>query len=280
MAGPGPPPPRIFGIPATRAPVVAVLRRGPSDWWHVGRWDLERLQFEPGSWFKGSLYPQKCDLSPDGRWLAYSALGGPADWPAGSIYEAISRLPWLTALAAWGVGTTYTRGFHFDDRSGTSELGPPDVGDASPCLQRYGLALNRPEQFAVERRRGWTETPSTAPRDAGDWWDERREVEMEKARPDAPGTRLVVEGSYAGFRSSPDWHDPAVYSLHHADDIEILDDVQWADWDQTGRLLVATTAGHLELRVPGDGGHRVAHREDLSRLRPDPQPPPQWAHEW
>ena len=31
--------PRIFGIPATGSPVVAVLRRGPSDWCHVGRWD-------------------------------------------------------------------------------------------------------------------------------------------------------------------------------------------------------------------------------------------------
>src|SRR5262245_48312523 len=34
--------PRIFCIPATRAPIVAVLRRGPSAWSHLGKWDLAR----------------------------------------------------------------------------------------------------------------------------------------------------------------------------------------------------------------------------------------------
>src|SRR4029453_11590977 len=33
--------PRIFGIIALDAPVVAVVRRGPTDWMHVSRWDLE-----------------------------------------------------------------------------------------------------------------------------------------------------------------------------------------------------------------------------------------------
>jgi len=32
-------PPRIYCIPATQAPVVAVFRRGPTDWSQVGRWD-------------------------------------------------------------------------------------------------------------------------------------------------------------------------------------------------------------------------------------------------
>ena len=63
--------PRIFGIPATEAPVVALIRRGPSDWCHVGRWDVETMDFQPGSWLRGTIYPQRCDLSPDGRWLCY-----------------------------------------------------------------------------------------------------------------------------------------------------------------------------------------------------------------
>jgi hypothetical protein len=32
--------PRIYCIAATEAPVVAVFRRGPSNWAHVERWDL------------------------------------------------------------------------------------------------------------------------------------------------------------------------------------------------------------------------------------------------
>ena len=81
--------PRIFGIPATDAPVVAVIRRGPSDWCHVGRWDVEAMDFQPGSWLRGTIYPQRCDLSPDGRWLCYFTLKAGARWSAGATYIAL-----------------------------------------------------------------------------------------------------------------------------------------------------------------------------------------------
>ena len=72
--------PRIFCIPASRAPFVAVLRRGPSDWSHLGKWDVGRSVYEPGAWIRANLYPQNCDLSPDGRWFCYSTLKGSAKW--------------------------------------------------------------------------------------------------------------------------------------------------------------------------------------------------------
>jgi hypothetical protein len=273
--------PRIFGIPAAEAPIVAVLRRGPTDWFHVGRWDTATPSFEPGAWFHGTLYPQKCDLSPDGRWLAYSAMKPGADWAAGDIYEAVSRLPWLTALAAWEAGTTYTRGLHFDSVAGRCDVGEPDVGDAGPIVRRYGIALNRPEQFSVERRRGWTESPSTAPRETGGVWDTRRNVEMCKVRPTRKdGTTLHVTGSYAGFREMPSYHDPAAYFLSQGDELVALDDVQWADWDAAGRLLVATTSGRLQIRALSRLEAQVVFEEDLSAMTPDPQPPPAWAEEW
>lgn len=271
-------PPRIFCIPAAAAPVVAVLRRGPSDWWHVGRWDLAKLAFEPGAWFRAQLYPQKCDLSPDGRWLAYSALNAGADWPAGEIYEAVSRLPWLHALAAWEAGTTYTRGIHFLPGPGPSALGDPDVGDVTPLLERHGIALNRPEQFSVERRRGWEETGDTEPRHTSDTWDQRRRVRMRKPRPGG-GCELQVAGSYAAFRDIPHLREPAEYSLWTSDDVEVLD-VQWADWDPEGRLLVATSAGRLRMYADPFERSKPQSDHDLSNLTPTPAPPPQWAKEW
>lgn len=270
--------PRIFCIPATRAPIVAVLRRGPSDWCLVGRWHLEPPRFEAGAWFRGTLYPQKCDLSPDGRWLAYSAMKHPADWEAGNIYEAISRLPWLHALAAWGAGTTYTRGIHFTDEAGTSSLGAPDVGDAAPCLARFGLAPNRAWQFAVERRRGWREAPDSEPRRPNDMWDEQRSARMLKAQPQGDA-ELRVEGSWGAFRDSPQMREGVRYTL-------VLDghnralDAQWADWDANGRLLVATFAGRLQIRVPEGDDVVPAFDADLAALTPDPQTPPAWAREW
>ncbi|MDH5372096.1 MAG: hypothetical protein OEX97_04040 [Acidimicrobiia bacterium] len=273
--------PRIFGIPALSAPVVAVLRRGPSDWWHVGRWLLDRPEYEPGAWFKGSLYPQKCDLSPNGRWLAYAALREPSDWPAGSVFEAVSRLPWLSALSAWGAGTTYSRGIHFEDAPGLCEIGAPDVGDPGPCLAQYSIRINVPIQFAVERRRGWVETPDSPPRRAGGPWDEDRNVTMIKGMPGGQsGSELIVTGSFAAFRTSPEWHEPAVYHLKSNDELAELAGVQWADWSADGRLLIATTTGTLEMHHVEGTHHEALWSHDLAGMTPNPQPAPRWASEW
>lgn len=276
--------PRLFGIPALRAPVVAVLRRGPSDWTHVGRWDLARGVYEPGAWLHGTLYPQRCDLSPDGRWLCYFSLKSGAQWAAGGTYVAISRLPWLTALAAWGTCGTWTRGLHFVEDRNVWPMGPADEGDAGPCREKLGLAFTPPATFAVERRRGWTETPDTPPRRPGDTWDERRAdlVKMEKARPGSAGrVRLVVHGWFAAFRSSlPGEAKPVHYALLDAGGTRPLADAQWADWDAEGGLLVATTDGRLQVREPRAADLPVRWETDVSGLAPDPAPPPDVARRW
>lgn len=268
--------PRIFGIPASASPVVAILRRGPSHWCHVGRWDLADGTYEPGAWMRGTIYPQKCDLSPDGRWLLYSAMKVGSDWPAGDIYEVISRLPWLTALAAWNSGTTYTRGIHFVADPMESNVGAPDVGDYRPDVG-YGLRLTQARQFAVEHRRGWKESEATPPRDAGGLWDEKRRVEMVKRHPTEDLT-LHVEGRYAAFRAGDPKDGPPMYWLSSDRDIQLLDDVQWADWDARGRLLAATRNGRLEMR--SIGGQTAVVVADLSQLVPDSEPAPPEAHRW
>lgn len=257
---------------------MAVLRRGPSDWSHVGRWDVGRGLWEPGAWIHGNLYPQRCDLSPDGRWLCYFTLRGTAAWRAGITYVAISRLPWLTALAAWATCGTWTRGAHFTEDRGRSTIGPPSEGDVTPLLARFGLAATRPVSFAVERRRGWTETAGTPPRTPGDMWDERRPVTMEKARPGTDGAvRLAVHGWFAAFRSG--LPGETLYAIVEGGADRWLEGVQWADWDGDGRLLVATNDGRLQIRDGGDAA-TVLWEQDLASLRPAPAPPPDEARRW
>jgi hypothetical protein len=272
--------PRLFGIPAAKAPIVAVLRRGPTAWSHVGRWDVARGVYEPGAWIRANLYPQRCDLSPDGRWLCYFTLKGPAKWKAGPTYIALSRLPWLTALAAWGTCGTWTRGAHFVERQRTWEVGEPTEGDATPCRKKFGLALTRPATFAVERRRGWIETPDTPPRQAGDTWDERRAdaVRMEKPRPKSAGTRLRVRGYFAAFRGGRS--KDVTYELVEDGRVSALGDAQWADWDAEGRLLIATQDGRLQIRETSPRGFRVVAQADAGALTPKPTAPPAEAHHW
>ncbi len=273
--------PRIFGIAAVRAPVVAVIRRGPTDWMHLARWDLETPAYEPGAWLRGTIYPQRCDLSPDGRWFSYFALKASAEWELGATYIVISRLPWLTALAAWGIGSTWTRGLQFVDDPEVCEVDQPDLGDLGPVRGRFGLRLSRADSFAVERRRGWTETAETPPRAADDAWDERRgdRIVMEKARPNASGSdRLTVRGTYAAIRELHGTRTDLRYELRSANLTHHLEDVQWADWDAEGRLLVATVEGQLQIRDAA--GRTVLWEADEGALEPDPAPPPAEASTW
>lgn len=273
--------PRIFGIQATRAPIVAVVRRGPSDWSQVGRWDVARDIYEAGSWIRAKVYPQRCDLSPDGRWLCYFALKGNARWDVGDTYVAISRLPWLTALAAWSTAGTWTRGLHFVEDREVWDAPGPDEGDAAPCRRQFGLALTRPAGFAVERRRGWTESSESPPRGANDLWDEARSdrVTLEKPRPGSKSaTRLRVHGRFAAFRSGEP--APVVYEAVEEGDVIPLEDVQWADWGADGRLLVATLDGKLQIRDGERPAEPARHEIDLAAARPERTPPPAEARQW
>ena len=278
--------PRLFGIAATRAPIVAVLRRGPSDWSQVSRWDTAAGSVEPGAWIRANLFPQRCDLSPDGRWFTYFTLRASARWAAGPTYVAVSRLPWLTALAAWGTAGTWTRGIHFTDDPRVFEVGRPDEGDIEPLRGRHGmgLGLTRPISFAVERRRGWTDAPGSPPYDRErDPWDERRarSLVLRKPRPGASATiALTVTGWFAAFRSGqPSW-SAVTYAIVGDGEARILDGVQWADWDADGRLLVATTDGRLEVRREPWDQAMVDWSFDLGDTRPEPTAPPPVASRW
>lgn len=163
---------------------------------------------------------------------------------------AVSRLPWATALAAWGTCGTWTRGMHFVGPA-AHEVGAVDEGDDGPLGRQLGLAYVRPASFAVERRRGWAETPDSPPATPHDPWDEKRapSVTMQKPRPGG-GEVLRVSGAYAAFRSfdMARYVEP-VYRLDgDGERDEPLDGVQWADWSADGRLLVATLDGRLQVR--------------------------------
>src|SRR5262245_60641628 len=247
---------------------------------HLGRWDLQTPSYEPGAWLRGTIYPQRCDLSPDGRWFAYFAMKQSADWDLGATYVAFSRLPWLTALVAWGIGGAWTRGMQFMDDVSDRAGGPPGLGDLGAVYEHFGLRMSRADSFAVERRRGWTETADTPPRDPGDAWDEARgdRIVMEKSRPGSDGwERLTVDGTYAAIRELHGVRTGVRYELHRGNERTRLDDVQWADWDADGRLLVATMDGRLQIREDATSASWEANE---GAFEPDPAPPPAEASEW
>lgn len=269
--------PRLYCIPATRAPVVAVFRRGPASWSHVGRWDLAQRRYEPGAWLRGRIFPRRSDLSPDGRFLCYFAHKPSATWEHGEAYVAISKLPWLSALHAFGTCGTWTRGYYFTEAGDGESFG--DAGIAIP----YGLRSIPAVQFANERRRGWVQAADSPQRARADTWDERRNARMQKRQPGEERVLCVESLGWAGGEFGVKQAVDGLrvrYSLEADGEVQLMDHLQWADWDQEGRLLAATRSGKLQICNADHNGLEIVFEEDLSLCEPDPIAAPAWAQRW
>jgi hypothetical protein len=270
-------PPRIYCILATMAPIVAVFRRGPTNWSHVGRWDLAERRYEPGAWLGGRIFPRRSDLSPDGRFLCYFAHKPSATWEHGEAYVALSKLPWLTALHAFPTCGTWTRGYYFTEAQECEN--PEETKLPIP----YGLRSIPVVQFANERRRGWEEATDSPQRDPRDAWDERRNARIQKRQPGGDRLLCVESLGWAGGEFGVDQAVDGLrvgYWLEVNGEIQPLDHLQWADWDREGHLLVATRSGKLQVWNLDVGGSEVLFEEDLSLSEPNPSPAPAWAQRW
>ena len=105
----------MFVIFAKEANEAVVFARGPSAWFHVIRWDTSQDKFEPGAWIRGCIYPERCDLSPDGQLLLYFVHQGRRSKTSYTCaWTGISRSPWLNALGLWPWGGTWGGGGHFE----------------------------------------------------------------------------------------------------------------------------------------------------------------------
>ena len=269
--------PRIYCIPATQAPVVAVFRRGPSNWSHIGRWDLAAGRYEPGAWLGGRIFPRRSDLSPDGQYLCYFVHKPSSTWDHGEAYVALSKLPWLTALHAFATCGTWTRGYYFTENDSCENVSMETL--PIPYALRSIPAI----QFANERRRGWIEAEDSPVRDPSDAWDQHRNALMRKPQPRGTHVLCMERVGWAGGAFGVDQAVDGLnvrYSLESNGDLELLEDVQWADWSQEGRLLVATRSGWLQKRTLKDDSSEILFEADLSTLEPNPTPAPAWAQTW
>jgi hypothetical protein len=268
----------LFVYLAREAPVAAVLRRGPSDWVQLTRWQIDTDTFEPGQWMKGRVYERRSDLSADGGlFLGFVRQSGGQGDLGVDTWLAISRLPWFTALALWSVGGTYHTGGYFPDRHtvwtgyGSAE---PDRGRLPSWLRATSSHPPR-----VDRTTNWTERTVWMNRLLRDDWQPLDDGEPERWQKRSPAgrSRLVMTlRSDSDFRA---YGGPHVleYALHPdgADAPVLLDRVTWADWDHRGRLIVARD-GRIEHWQDGEF-HLLA---DFNLQKPDPQPAPTWATEW
>ncbi len=273
---------RLYVLTAAKAPLALVLRRGPTGWWHLMQWDLEALTLTPGAWFHGYLYPRRCDISADGRLFGYYTLkmtGAHQGWP--DAFFAVSKAPWLQALAAWKTCGTWTWGCQFLEGEKLSIQAAveqqPFHGTYPHPFSTSPMGTDWPKRDVWnEMKRGWllsgNDDPLVAP----------PSLAMRRKQPGRTGGAvlgLIHKG--VNFRKPGMEGVQLEYFLQESpNDVTPLVDAVWADWDHDGRLLMATRSGTLEILECQGTTLKQVWSVDLRDRTPDPQPAPDWASHW
>jgi hypothetical protein len=280
-------PDRLFVILARESPIGVILRRGPSKWVQIIRWSTADDTFEPGQWFHGRIYEKRCDLSPSGDKFIYFAAKHhhPASDPSYSnAWTAISRPPYLTALALWSnLGTTYHGGGLFatedvvwlnsvhsrwsnPDRS----LPPPHPNhQPPPSLQIFPCPFTSGDQLHTVRlvRDGWElQTP-------GDIFCDG-DVESGTLTKSFPESTRVLHFDFG--------HEITRFAMNDSNTTSRLelDRATWADRDQRGRLVFARDGKLFVLKPAPAGTFSYDEIADFSQGHPQPMATPDWAKQW
>jgi hypothetical protein len=230
------------------------------------------------------LFPRRSALSADGRLLGYVAhTGRKPPWDA---YVAISRPPWLSALAAWHATSMYVEGcafaadgsFAHDAEQLIAGRFPGSVVALETVAPAGVPARWRLRDLQTELRGGFRPVDDAiAVLAAAPVPVAHDVVTIGRERPHDPSRLLAVlhAGHQPGLPSaeSAEVH----YVLIERGDTQLLEDVTCAAWDPRGRLV--TTHGDGTVRVRDWRGTRQRTRleVDLAQLRPTPTPAPAWA---
>ncbi len=291
------PPPRLALIRAARAPVALILRRGPTKWVEAVRWDLTDDRFERGHWFHGRIYERRCDLSPDGVLFVYfaSKITGRSVKDADYTYAwtAVSRAPWLTALALWPKGDCWWGGGlftgprelwlnHRPDEATPHREHKPKGLKVEPNPQAHGedepIYRRRLERDGWALRQEWKFTLHGI----GRGYETTQPEERVKAAPtDVAHTagaplRIVLTRRLDKLR----------YREHFRVEGATADPelppgpLEWLDWDARGRLI-ALSGGRVWAAVAAESRvGRFAELLDLRGDKPEVRAPPEEACEW
>jgi hypothetical protein len=211
------PPPRLHVLLRPGSPRALVVRRGPSKTTCTIDWDLARDAFTVGQWCRHKIYPQRCDLSADGRWLSYFALNGRWRSETKGAWAAVSRAPYLKAVLLWPVGNTWGGGGRF-------------VGPAEGYLvdEHVGFLFGATYQDKL-RRDGWVKGKSAFEKGLGHAWILRK-----RPRNETQGDAHQLVAPDGAIHDRVGW--------------------EWADVDEPRRRVVWAEAGAIHAApIGGDG---------------------------
>src|ERR1051325_313203 len=244
----------LYALLARAAPTAVVFRRGPSKQVLLIRWNTANDTFDEGQWLKARIYERRCDLSPDGELLLYFAASHRKPYYS---WSAVSKPPYLTALALWPKGDAWGGGGHFVTRSRIAlNHRENEMALAEDFVTPKWLAIT-----PLGKHSGWGEdNPVWALRLEGDGWglvsagrlSEKDDANVmirydppivwEKPHPVAP-EQYTLQMAILGIkqRNGP-WYLTRHTVFSGANESHRLGITDWADWSASGDLLYSKAA--------------------------------------
>ena len=304
------PPSRLFVMLAREAPVGVIFRRGPSEWTQIIKWNTDSDTFEYGAWFHGKIYPERCDISPDGTKLIYFAANFTQaqrnkDFPI--TWTAVSKLPWLTALSVWPNSSgTYFGGGVFDTNTkiwvnqnmwARNDLVAGFVlpEDMEISFEKQFWDHNWHDLFRLERN-GWK------PIEPYPWGsipkfhlEQDYTVTVEPTDPNCPlhtpayirtaHEKPNTNGSHSLIMTSVYTHageDSRVFCLrdNHRHILTPIEGIVWADWDKRDRLVYAQDGKVFTGDTGRSGKMHAKELAEFNSSKPKRTISPAWAREW
>jgi hypothetical protein len=267
-------------------------------------WHTDTDAFDQGQWFTGRIHGGLSDLSPDGALLLCAAgkwsVSSARARDYGYAWTAISRPPYLTALALWPAarpgaagGIDSGGGLFVDDQTvlldHQAAFQTAHPHHLPPAALRI-IFPDKPHSGLPDPENGEI-LPLEFARLTRDGWRVAQRIHFEKE-----GRYMRLVQPWILERPSPEGDQVLVLSDDHryvwggvgreyclrdrsTGAERALAGVQWADWDQRGRLVFARE-GALFTCGPGEQFSSATQLADFSAQTFASISAPAWATQW
>ena len=271
----------LYCILARAAPKAVIFRRGPSKYVRLIAWNLRKDTFELGQWFKGRIYAQKSDLSPNGARLVYFAAKYRR--PVGT-WIAVSTPPYLTAHVLWPAMGTWNDISLFD----TDDVLALATYRADSSLEPLeGSAIPRTLEVRAKPWPGYFHMVPEHARLIRDGWSIRIGDQIYHGR--SQSEPLVYTKPVGGadretaLELTVDHHQSRSYALQHRSHPAQPMQADWADVHE-GDVLLSRGGRLLRLKAPTNARRAdvalAAELADFSDMTFESIEAPDWAKRW